>query len=379
MPATATNESWNPGSSSDAGVQTSSTSAPSARKCQRSRGLATSHASEASTPATPARTTDGCQPTASTYVDDRARSPAARGRPRQPKQPAEPEDAGDDEGDVLSRDGEQVSEPARRGSRGERAPAGPRPRRGRRRARAPAGRRPCRGSPPARRDRAPCRRARRCRHGARPGARRRRGAPHGCPGDRARRARRSRRREPRAARDADDRLEDCPSRRRTADRAAPGDALPEAAGRGSGDLGRDAYGREVVARRPVATSCAGPASPISAASALCPSASRRSAPHHSPTAASDDSERDCARRAVRAARSAGEAPPASASEDAGAVEPSSSARARRTRRGRRASASGARRLASRGHQLTQLLDPVGPMPGTASRSSTERNGPCSVR
>jgi len=32
-----------------------------------SRGLATSQASEASAPATPARTTDGCQPTASTY------------------------------------------------------------------------------------------------------------------------------------------------------------------------------------------------------------------------------------------------------------------------------------------------------------------------
>ena len=39
-----------------------------ARKCQRSRGRAASQASDASAPATPARTTDGCQPTASTYA-----------------------------------------------------------------------------------------------------------------------------------------------------------------------------------------------------------------------------------------------------------------------------------------------------------------------
>ena len=63
---TAANESWKPGSSRLAGVQASRTAAPRARKCHRSRGRETSQASEASAPATPARTTDGCQPTART-------------------------------------------------------------------------------------------------------------------------------------------------------------------------------------------------------------------------------------------------------------------------------------------------------------------------
>ena len=63
---TAAKESWKPGSYREAGVQASSTAAPRARKCHLSRGRASSHASEASPPATPARTTDGCQPTAST-------------------------------------------------------------------------------------------------------------------------------------------------------------------------------------------------------------------------------------------------------------------------------------------------------------------------
>ena len=63
--ATAANESWNPGSSSDRGVQASSTTAPIAIACQRSLGRESSHATEARQPATAARTTDGCQPTAS--------------------------------------------------------------------------------------------------------------------------------------------------------------------------------------------------------------------------------------------------------------------------------------------------------------------------
>ncbi len=65
--ATAANESWKPGSSAEEGSQQRSTSAPTASACQRSRGRATIQASDASTPATAARTTDGCQPTASAY------------------------------------------------------------------------------------------------------------------------------------------------------------------------------------------------------------------------------------------------------------------------------------------------------------------------
>ena len=62
--ATAANESWKPGSSADRGIHASRISAPTARACQRSRGRATIQAREARTPATAARTTDGCQPTA---------------------------------------------------------------------------------------------------------------------------------------------------------------------------------------------------------------------------------------------------------------------------------------------------------------------------
>ena len=63
--ATAANESWKPGSSSERGVHASSTTAPTAIVCQRSLGRESSHASEARQPATAARTTEGCQPTAS--------------------------------------------------------------------------------------------------------------------------------------------------------------------------------------------------------------------------------------------------------------------------------------------------------------------------
>ena len=65
--ATAAKDSWKPGSSADRGIHARSTSAPTASACQRSRGRATIHASDASVPATAARTTDGCQPTASAY------------------------------------------------------------------------------------------------------------------------------------------------------------------------------------------------------------------------------------------------------------------------------------------------------------------------
>ncbi len=82
--ATAAKESWKPGSRRLYGFHASSTAAPSRRKYQRSRGREASHASEASAPATPALTTDGCQPTASTYaptVPSAAVSPTQRGNP----------------------------------------------------------------------------------------------------------------------------------------------------------------------------------------------------------------------------------------------------------------------------------------------------------
>ena len=66
MAATAANESWNPGSSRLYGFHASNTAAPTSRKYQRSRGREASQASEARPPATPARTTEGCQPTART-------------------------------------------------------------------------------------------------------------------------------------------------------------------------------------------------------------------------------------------------------------------------------------------------------------------------
>src|SRR5438445_2774944 len=75
--ATATNESWKPASKSVYGFQASSATAPSNRKCQRSTMRALSQASDASAPAIPARTTDGCGPTASTYAPMLASAPSS--------------------------------------------------------------------------------------------------------------------------------------------------------------------------------------------------------------------------------------------------------------------------------------------------------------
>ena len=108
--ATAANESWKPGSRSDVGIHASSTSAPTARKCQRSRGREASHASDASAPATPARATDGCQPTASTYAAITPSVASSRSARESREEPAEQEDARREERDVLPRDGEQVVE-----------------------------------------------------------------------------------------------------------------------------------------------------------------------------------------------------------------------------------------------------------------------------
>ena len=75
--ATATNESWKPASKSVYGFQASSATAPSNRKCQRSTMRALSQASDASPPAIPARITDGCGPTASTYAPMLASAPSS--------------------------------------------------------------------------------------------------------------------------------------------------------------------------------------------------------------------------------------------------------------------------------------------------------------
>ncbi len=88
-----------------------STSAPTARKCQRSRGLAASQASDASAPGD-ARAHDRRLPADSEDVDgdgdeDRELAP----RPPQPHQPAEAVDPRGEEGDVLARDREQVVQP----------------------------------------------------------------------------------------------------------------------------------------------------------------------------------------------------------------------------------------------------------------------------
>ena len=110
--ATAANDSWKPGSSADRGIQARSTSAPTASACQRSRGRATIHASDASVPATAARTTDGCQPTASAYERTTriaSASPTSRPSPTMRAAITTPDR---DDGDVLAGHCEQVLEAA---------------------------------------------------------------------------------------------------------------------------------------------------------------------------------------------------------------------------------------------------------------------------
>ena len=111
--ATAANESWNPGSRSDRGVQASSTTAPIAIVCQRSLGRESSHATEARQPATAARTTDGCQPTARAYARIATIAsvwPTVRPSPATYASPSTPKPI---RRDVLPRHREQVVEPRR--------------------------------------------------------------------------------------------------------------------------------------------------------------------------------------------------------------------------------------------------------------------------
>jgi hypothetical protein len=90
---TAAKDSWNPGSRREYGFHASSTTAPASRKYHRSRGRAVSQANDTSEPATLARTTDGCQPTASTYAAiarSTATSAASRGTPTIHAMPSSP-------------------------------------------------------------------------------------------------------------------------------------------------------------------------------------------------------------------------------------------------------------------------------------------------
>ena len=72
---TAANDSWNPASNSVYGFQASNTIAAKSSTCHASFDLPSSHAIDTAEPATAARTTDGCGPTASTYAPIAASAP----------------------------------------------------------------------------------------------------------------------------------------------------------------------------------------------------------------------------------------------------------------------------------------------------------------
>ena len=191
--ATAANESWKPGSSTAVGIHARSTSAPTARKCQRSRGRAVSQASDASAPATPARDHRRLPPNREDVRRDHAHVTSSRAtRESRSSQPS-PRTRRGEECDVLPGDGEEVVEArgtevvvhvgrqplvlaehdAEDDARGER--------------------RSSRASLRARPGRATGRRDRRSHRGARPAASSTPRARHGCPGARATPVRRSRR------------------------------------------------------------------------------------------------------------------------------------------------------------------------------------------
>ena len=102
--ATAANESWKPASKTRYGFQASSAIAPSSSAYHASRSLPTIHASDASAPAIPARTTDGCAPTASTYAADSRERAELADPAAEPEQPRDDEHAAGDQDHVLSRD-----------------------------------------------------------------------------------------------------------------------------------------------------------------------------------------------------------------------------------------------------------------------------------
>ena len=114
MAATAANESWKPGLEET--VRVPGEQDGRARRAGSTSGRAAgrpSHASDASPPATPARTTDGCQPTASTYAATVAERAGLADPARKPERPDEQDRPRDDVRDVLARDGQEVVEAGR--------------------------------------------------------------------------------------------------------------------------------------------------------------------------------------------------------------------------------------------------------------------------
>ena len=109
--ATAANDSWNPASKTRYGFHARSAIAPSSSAYQASRSLPAIHASEASEPAIPARTTDGCGAHGEHVGGDPRQRAELADPPVHAEQPGEHEHAPCDQDHVLSRDREQVVEP----------------------------------------------------------------------------------------------------------------------------------------------------------------------------------------------------------------------------------------------------------------------------
>ncbi len=108
--STAANDSWKPGSSAFEGFQARSTIAATSSEYQRSRSRPLSHAMDASDPATPARITDGCGPTASTYAAIAASTASSALSREIPTSQANAEHPRRHEHDVRPAHGQQVVE-----------------------------------------------------------------------------------------------------------------------------------------------------------------------------------------------------------------------------------------------------------------------------
>ncbi len=283
--STAANESWNPASSTRYGFQASRPAAARSSACHASRCRPKSHASEPRTPTIPARITDGCGPTASTYAPIAAIAPASAHRRDTPSRNSESERPAGDDGDVRAAHGEQVVEPARAEALLERVARDPGPRR----ARCPRARLCARRRAPARRraraSRAAGRRDRRGRRAGRRRARLRRAGRPGPRGGGATRARRSRWTGPRGGR----------SSPRTDSLAPCGGARPGGSSSNTGSCGRSGPQRTTRARTRVSNrpgragssvcTSARSAVPIRDASTLESSAASRWLAHHQPASA----------------------------------------------------------------------------------------------
>ena len=378
--ATAANDSWNPGSRSRRGHPGEQHERSDREEVPAVARAAASQASDASAPATPARATDGCQPTARTYVGDRnedrelAPRSAAAARASRGRRPR--------------RRGRRRSDPRQRAG-------------GRARTRGSRPARP-RGSPSSSPRTTPSTMPRRTPLVPRPTARSirsRSASPK--PGDSAAPpdltpARRLEHdvdalaREPRALveavlrgprlRDANRRLEDRPARRRATDGQHEKHALTDA----------------LAPERP--SSRRGRASSTATNEPVRPSRARRRRSRRAPRRGRSGEARPCAATPSRARRARARRRRAASRADA--VERSAAAEGDRAttprRRERQRDPDGERepdaRRCDEKRRPVELDDAphgvtrsrscsirVGPMPGTASRSSTDANGPCSAR